>query len=159
TSSKSRTRQQATKQRNEAFRCWTNRTDELARKRPTATLRRGEEEVMKTYALATALALAVTSPAWAVQVEYRNADIAFAREIGSCFENAPEVLKTKTLSPRVIVVGDSAAMAKVQRETNAPKSDITKFANGFVAVAYRGVLGLQPRTLIFNQDTMKNSSP
>src|SRR6516165_9207030 len=30
TSSKSRTRQQATKQRNEAFRCWTNRTDEQA---------------------------------------------------------------------------------------------------------------------------------
>jgi hypothetical protein len=47
TSSKSRTRQQATTQRNEAFRCWTNRTDELARnaQRPfRAGGERGEDE-------------------------------------------------------------------------------------------------------------------
>jgi hypothetical protein len=119
---------------------------------------------MKKYAAgaaAAAISIFIShSAAQAVDVEYYKASVEFSREIGTCYEHAPSALKARMLGARVIVVADNKVMGQVQRATNAPKSDIAKFSKPsvsgkqFVAVAYRGLIGTQPRSIIFNEATL-----
>lgn len=124
---------------------------------------------MKTLLLASAMALAVTtycaSPASAVEVEFYKASTDFAREIGTCYENMPSMFKSRMYGARVLVAGNNKIISGLQRKTNAPKSDVAKFANPaingaqFVAITYRGVPNIQPRTMMFNEAALDDETP
>jgi hypothetical protein len=114
---------------------------------------------MKTLLLATAAVCAAVAatPSHAVDLEYHSVKSTdLSCKIGMWYELTPKELKAKMYNPRVIVVGDNATLAKMQRATNAPASDIKKFANeGFVAVAYNGLRdGRQPRSIMFNESNL-----
>jgi hypothetical protein len=114
---------------------------------------------MRKYAaVAAAAAIGVLifhSAAQAVDVTYYNASEEYARKIGRYFEEAPVGLKARMYNARLVVVGDGPTLAKVQRQYNSPKSDVAKFSNGyFVAVTYKGVPRIQPRSMMFVQNRM-----